>query len=202
MPLHVIGAGHGRTGTLSLKFALEILGVGPCYHMKEVIANGEAHIESWIAAFEGRPVNWHALLNGYKSCVDYPAACFYKELMAAFPDAKVILTVRDGEAWFESASSTIWKVSCDFCVSFIFSLFPGYGRFSLLLNKMWLVYPFQDDFPNKKAVVQKFNLHNEQVRANQVTAMSVRFRNVASRYILGRYLGMSERFFQTSKAQS
>jgi hypothetical protein len=107
MPLKVIGAGYGRTGTLSLKLALEQLGLGPCFHMSEAISN-PACIPGWVEAANGRP-NWDALLGGYASTVDHPSCVFYRELAAAYPDAKVVLTVRDPNDWFDSTQATVFS---------------------------------------------------------------------------------------------
>lgn len=107
MPLKVIGAGYGRTGTMSMKLALEQLGLGPCYHMMEVFKNPKAP-GYWEAAADGKPVDWEEVFAGYNSTVDWPSATFYKELAEAYPDAKVILTLRDPEAWFASTQATIF----------------------------------------------------------------------------------------------
>ena len=108
MPLSVIGAGFGRTGTMSLKLALDRLGFGPCYHMVEVFKNPKAS-GYWEAAADGRPVDWEEVFAGYGSTVDWPSATFYKQLANAYPEAKVILTVRDPEAWFASTQATIFS---------------------------------------------------------------------------------------------
>ena len=108
MPLSVIGAGCGRTGTMSLKLALDRLGFGPCYHMVEVFKNPKAS-GYWEAAADGRPVDWEEVFAGYGSTVDWPSATFYKQLANAYPEAKVILTVRDPEAWFASTQATIFS---------------------------------------------------------------------------------------------
>ena len=107
MPLSVIGAGFGRTGTMSLKLALDRLWFGPCYHMTEVFKSPEAP-GYWEAAADGKPVDWEQVFSGYRSCVDWPGATFYKQLAEAYPQAKVILTVRDPEAWFRSTQATIF----------------------------------------------------------------------------------------------
>lgn len=107
--LKVIGAGFGRTGTLSLKAALETLGLGPCYHMIEVFRRPE-DIARWEAAARGKPIDWNELFAGYQATVDWPSCAFYQELMKVYPDAKVLLTVRDPEHWYESARSTIYQV--------------------------------------------------------------------------------------------
>jgi hypothetical protein len=107
MTLGVIGAGFGRTGTLSLKGALEGLGFGPCYHMVEVIEHPE-HVGFWQRAAEGGEVDWDEVLAGYCAAVDWPACNFYAPLAARYPEAKVILTVRDPEGWYDSAWQTIF----------------------------------------------------------------------------------------------
>src|SRR5580765_8272638 len=108
-PLDVIGAGLGRTGTLSLKLALEHLGFGPCYHMYEVYEHPE-HAEAWIAAVSGGYVNWRQVLDGYHSTVDWPACTFWRELLAWSPEAKVVLSVRDIDAWYASFTNTVQRV--------------------------------------------------------------------------------------------
>jgi hypothetical protein len=106
MPLTVIGAGLGRTGTLSLKLALEQLGLGPCHHMREVFQHPRL-LRYWEDAAAGRPVNWEEVFAGYRSTVDWPSTHFWRELAAAYPQAKVILTVRPEAAWWASFSRTI-----------------------------------------------------------------------------------------------
>ncbi len=108
MSMSVIGAGFGRTGTLSLKGALEVLGFGPCHHMVEVFAHPE-QAPVWLAAARGEPVDWQALLTGYGASVDWPSCHFWRELALRFPAAKVVLTARDPEKWFASFSETIVK---------------------------------------------------------------------------------------------
>jgi Sulfotransferase domain len=89
----VIGAGFGRTGTSSIKAALEVLGFGPCYHMSEMVKNPD-HLKAWGAA-RGEPVDWREVMKGYEATMDWPWCTYYKDLMRAFPDAKVLLSVRD-----------------------------------------------------------------------------------------------------------
>lgn len=108
MALQVIGAGHGRTGTLSLKAALEELGFGPCYHMVELLAHPE-QVTYWEAAERGEAVDWDALFKGYRAGVDFPVFRHYRTLAEHYPDAKVVLTVRDPERWYESALNTIYR---------------------------------------------------------------------------------------------
>ena len=106
MGLSVIGAGFGRTGTYSLKHALEMLGLGPCYHMAEAYEHPE-HAAHWSAGLHGESVDWTTLLEGYQAAVDWPAAYFWLDFLHEFPNSKVILTVRDPQAWYRSMSNTI-----------------------------------------------------------------------------------------------
>ena len=106
MTLKVISAGFGRTGTMSLKLALEQLGFGPCHHMIEVIENPDPQVALWNDALAGKP-DFDAIYNGYNSAVDWPTAAFWKETADAYPDAKVILSTRSPESWYDSISETI-----------------------------------------------------------------------------------------------
>jgi len=92
--MQVFGAGFGRTGTMSLKIALEKLGMGPCYHMREVVSR-PSHIKLWYDISRGEHPNWDRLFSGINSAVDFPVCLFYEELVNKFPDAKFILTLRD-----------------------------------------------------------------------------------------------------------
>lgn len=106
MALDIIGPGFGRTGTNSLKIALEHLGFGPAHHMFEVRDNPE-QLPLWQAAARGEPVDWDQAFRGYRSQVDWPGARFWRELASYYPEAKVILSVRDADAWFDSIQATI-----------------------------------------------------------------------------------------------
>ena len=108
MALDVIGAGFGRTGTMSLKLALEQLGFNKCYHMVEVFQN-PADAQVWLDATLGKPVDWEALFTGYRAAVDWPPCHFWREYADMYAEAKVILSVRSAESWFESASQTIFR---------------------------------------------------------------------------------------------
>jgi sulfotransferase family protein len=104
--LQVIGAGFGRTGTLSLKAALTTLGISPCHHMVEVARHPE-QAPRWAAAARNGTADWSALLAGFRAAVDWPATAFWRELANTFPNARVILTVRDATAWYASFRDTI-----------------------------------------------------------------------------------------------
>jgi hypothetical protein len=107
MALKVIGAGYPRTGTSSLKLALEQLGFGPCHHMGEVLMNMPS-AALWVQAADGRP-DWDAIFARYQSCTDAPGCSFWRELADYYPDAKVLLSVRDPEEWFESTQATVFS---------------------------------------------------------------------------------------------
>ena len=108
MTLSVIGAGFGRTGTESMKLALEMLGFGPCHHMKEVIADSEQK-RIWRSIARGDEANWDEAFAGYNSAVDWPSAYFWRELSTYYPDAKILLTLRSPESWYASMEKTIFK---------------------------------------------------------------------------------------------
>jgi len=108
MSLRIVGAGLGRTGTLSLKMALEKLLGAPCHHMMEVFMHPD-QANHWLAAAQGKTTDWHELLKGYAAAVDWPSASFWPELAAAYPDAIVLLSTRDSsETWWNSAHETIF----------------------------------------------------------------------------------------------
>jgi Sulfotransferase domain len=109
MTLQVIGSGFGRTGTKSLKAALERLGYGPCHHMHEVVEN-PGQVLHWQKLANGGTVDWEAVFSGYNSQVDWPGAHVWRELATAFPDAKVIHTVRPEDKWWASFNKTIGKL--------------------------------------------------------------------------------------------
>ena len=103
----IIGAGFGRTGTLSLKMALESLGFGPCYHMTDVLDRPD-RARAWLDAVGGSP-EWGRIFTGYRSTVDWPGATFWRQLAEHYPSAKVVLTVRDPDRWFDSVERTIHR---------------------------------------------------------------------------------------------
>jgi hypothetical protein len=107
MSLEVVGAGFGRTGTDSLRHALERLGFGPCHHMFVVGEDLPRRLPPWEAAAAGEPQDWREVFAGFRAQVDWPGAAVWRELAETFPDAKVILSTRDPEAWWRSVEATI-----------------------------------------------------------------------------------------------
>lgn len=152
MSLKVIGAGYGRTGTMSLKLALEQLGFGPCFHMSEAIAN-PACIPGWIEACNGRP-DWEKLFAGYFATVDHPGCAFYRELAAAYPAAKVVLTVRDPNDWFDSTQATVFSPQMRDRVAD-----PHFKEF--LTRTVWGL--FGGGIDDRAYMVEKFERHTAEV---------------------------------------
>ncbi len=105
----MIGAGLPRTGTLSQKLAFEKLGFGPCYHWVDVIADLEGRVPQWDRALDGEE-HWDEIFDGFQSTVDWPGGFFYAELASTYPNAKVVLSVRDAERWEQSFRETIWNM--------------------------------------------------------------------------------------------
>jgi len=165
MSLKVIGAGFGRTGTMSLKYALEQLGFGPCYHMIETREHPE-HDALWLALARGQSEDWHAILDGYAASVDWPAIMIWKELAAAYPQAKVILTVRDPERWYESASNTIFARMREFAEALARddaeSIDPARHAHMRMVNAVVVDKTFGGNLDRDHAV-QVFNAHNDEV---------------------------------------
>ncbi len=162
MPLQVIGAGMPRTGTLSLKTALEQLGFGPCHHMTEVFAHPEQwpHLER---LGDGGAVEWEDIFGAYRSCTDAPGVFFWRELSQRYPDAKVILTERDADRWYDSMAATIFssrhRQSLDTS--------PVGAVIAKLARRGW---PDRDQQmssgpPSREAMIRMFEAHNAAVRA-------------------------------------
>jgi hypothetical protein len=161
MPIQVIGAGLGRTGTLSLKAALEELGFAKCYHMTEALARKD-DAQTWDAATRGEPVDWDRLFAGYRATVDVPSCVFYRELLEKYPEAKVILTVRDPERWYDSSRQTIYFARNAF-PKWATLLNPRMRVFQRMIGRLWDKM-FRGRFEDRAFAIDVFNRHNEQVR--------------------------------------
>lgn len=151
MTLRVVGAGHGRTGTYSLKLGLERLLGGPCHHMAEVLADPERHLPLWAPVLRGEDVDWEEVFAGYVAQVDFPGAAFWQELSEAFPDALVVLSTRPAEDWYRSAAATIFQLDSESSpfIDVWRERFGFYGRF--------------DD---ADAMIAAYERHNEIVRSS------------------------------------
>src|ERR687897_12661 len=172
--MRVIGAGFGRTGTTSLKAALEQLGFGPSYTLNEVFRN-PGHVGFWETARRGpagERVDWEEFLGGYEVAVDWPACSFYEERMQAFPEAPVILTVRDPAPWYESMRSTIHELrrltTGPFPLRAAFALaepfVPGVTGAVRLADRLVWEDTFDDRFEDRAYAMEVFERHNEAVR--------------------------------------
>jgi hypothetical protein len=155
MALKVVGAGVGRTGTNSLKVALEQLTGAPCHHMFEIIVDPSQTV-GWTDAIEGRPVDWSTMPSGYDTLVDWPGASFWPELAAANPDALVLLSVREPDVWYKSASNTIFQVFDGAPPE----MQPWFEAMRTLLRDR-----FSDQLDNPTAMMDAFVRHNDAVRA-------------------------------------
>ena len=153
MALKVVGAGLGRTGTASLKVALEELGVGRCYHMGEVLQD-PAHQDHWLNAANGNP-DWDSWLADYSAAVDYPACTFWRELAEYYPDAKVLLSVRDATSWFESVNATIMSPKFNDFVT-------GSPFGNMLKTVIWDTV--DNRMGDREFMVSYFNRRNDEIR--------------------------------------
>jgi hypothetical protein len=157
MSLAVVGAGFGRTGTMSVKLALEMLGLGPCYHMLEVIRHPE-HVGFWHEAPDQARPDWERVLGAYRSAVDWPVCNFWQELADEYPDAKVLLTVRDPDAWFASISKTIFEmlVRTDDSTE-------EARRHRTMVRRLVLHDVFSDRIDDRDHVIAVYEKHNAEV---------------------------------------
>ncbi|MEZ4708252.1 MAG: sulfotransferase [Caldilineaceae bacterium] len=160
--MRVIGAGFGRTGTKSLQAALEQLGFAPCYHMTEVIKNPR-HVPFWEAANRGEAVDWRGFFAAYGATVDWPGCTYYAQLMDVYPDAKVLLSVRDPERWYTSTFNTIYGIPRKPAVRILSLLLPPMRRFVRMVNGMVWHGTFQDRFADRDFAISIFNAHNAAV---------------------------------------
>jgi Sulfotransferase domain len=165
--MKVIGVGVGRTGTLSLKAALDRLGFGPCFHMRNVLDHPE-RLPLWEAAAAGSAVDWDEVFAGYESSVDWPGAAFWRELTAYYSDAKVILTVRDPERWYDSVRETIYQLFGGGAESPLaeeaLQRIPGIATMHAFNRKLIWDGPFlQGRFDDRDWAVRAFVRHNAAV---------------------------------------
>ena len=160
--MKVFGTGFGRTGTMSLKIALEKLGFGPCYHMTEIVIR-PSHIKKWHNISIGNKPEWDQLFNNFNSGVDYPVCLFYKELSRKYPDAKFILTMRDFDAWYKSTKNTVYTVPTMLPDWFQKLILPLKRLISMQDNLIWSGL-FKDNFSDRKSVQIIYNKHIEDLK--------------------------------------
>lgn len=164
--MKIVGVGVGRTGTLSLKAALERLGFGPCFHGRHVLDHPD-RLPLWRAAAAGEPVDWGALFAGYSSTVDWPGAALWRPLASAFPAAKVILTVRDAESWYDSVYRTIFRMfgygPPDARVAEARRIVPGLDVFTAFHRQMIWDGFFAGRFADREYAMLVYEEHNAAV---------------------------------------
>ena len=169
MALRVVGAGLGRTGTQSMKLALEQVLGGPCYHMHEVFTHPE-HIELWQGAVEGELPDWEKLYDGYVAAVDWPSVAFWRELADEYPDAIVLLTSRDPDAWWRSVDSTIFVVARSVEAP------DAVASAHLRMAKDMLTLRFTPEWSDERAAKAAYERHNAEVRATVAPERLVEWR--------------------------
>ena len=160
--MKVFGAGFGRTGTMSLKIALEKLRIGPCYHMREVVSRS-SHIKLWYDISRGEHPNWNRLFSGFNSAVDFPVCLFYKQLINKFPEAKFILTLRDFDTWYISTANTIYKVPSILPDWFEKVVYPIRMFIVMQVNLIW-VGLFKNNFSDRDSTKLVYYEHIESVK--------------------------------------
>ncbi len=168
--MRLIGAGLPRTGTLTQKLALEELGVGPCYHWVNVIADLD-QVALWERALDGE-APWQELLAGCDSTVDWPGGYFYRELMDAYPEAKVLLSVREPESWERSFRQTIWTMSHGRSLMPLLSyaraeVDPRWKRYLAFVDRMFWgpEGTFSEGHSEPAQMIEQMKRHNEQVKS-------------------------------------
>jgi hypothetical protein len=167
--MRVIGAGLPRTGTLTQKLALEELGLGPCYHWVDVLADLDREVELWDRALDGG-APWGEVFEGYNTTVDWPGGYFYRELIDVYPEAKVLLSVRDPESWERSFRQTIWTMSFGKSPMPLLSrargeVDPRWQRYLALVDRMF--WGEQGTFAaghSPAQLIEQMVAHNEQVK--------------------------------------
>ncbi len=172
MSLKVIGAGYGRTGTLSTWTALRELGF-PCYHMIEVLENkaNKSHLDFWRTVANsppGAPHDWDQVFSSYTAAVDNPACCVWRELMDAYPDAKVLLTVhpRGAEAWYESTIDTIYFTETMWQFKVLEWTTPFGRKFGDMSRKLIWQRSHQGCMDDRDAAIALYRQHIEEVQAS------------------------------------
>jgi Sulfotransferase domain len=156
--LKVIGAGFGRTGTSSLKLALETLGFRKCYHFTEMLRAW--HVPRWLAIVRGAPADWDALFAGFQATTDFPAAAYYRQLAVHYPDAKVILTARDAEDWYRSMRETLGPLR-----RALPTWLPGFGAIAALTDAVLWTGIFDGKFADRRHAIGVYEQHAADVRA-------------------------------------
>lgn len=160
----VIGAGPGRTGTASLKIALERIGFGPCHHMEAVFRNPR-EVPVWEKAARGEDVDWRTFLGGWRATLDFPSALYWPAIAQAFPEAKILLSVRDPEAWYDSFRSTILAVLRRFPNRLVARHVPILSASVRSAGESALARMFPGALDDRQYMIRRYREYNEEVRA-------------------------------------
>lgn len=169
--IKVIGAGLGRTGTTSLKYALETLGYNKCYHMSELL-NDHSRLKYWKELQKTGSTNYKKLFDGYMAAVDYPTAAYYKTFYRQFPGSKVILTVRDPEEWYQSVEKTIYAVSPKKFSDFMGLIYKAitnkhvrdFGPVFKMNDQLIWKDHFKGRFKDKAFAIERYHQWNDEVK--------------------------------------
>lgn len=156
--LRIIGAGFGRTGTSSLKIALEQLGYGRCYHFRNMLADW--HAPRWRAILSGEPPDWESMFRGYSSTADFPCAGFYRQLAAHYPRAKVILSTRDVADWYRSTRDTLLPLR-----RALPTWLPPFGLIARVTDGLLWQGAFEGRFDDREYMIARYARHLAEVRA-------------------------------------
>jgi Sulfotransferase domain len=164
--MKVIGAGFGRTGTMSLKAALERLGFGPCFHMIDLIRD-PTPLPYWQAAANGEKVDWTEALDGWESTIDWPGCTFWEEMAEIWPDAPVLLSVRDPEAWYRSTYNSIHEAKEMALRGELQGNTeePPDPAVMQMINGLIWKGTFKGRFTDKEFALEVFRRHNEDVKS-------------------------------------
>ena len=163
MSLKIIGAGFPRTGTLSLKAALEQLGYGKCHHMFDVMLSAR-QVDLWAGVMNGEPADWDAIFKGYEACVDFPSSLYFRELAEAYPDAKVVLTVRPTAEWYSSMKETLYRVETS-VPRWLQWCFPRIAKLTDMAERLIWSGLFDGKFDNEHYARAEFDRHVDDVIA-------------------------------------
>jgi hypothetical protein len=161
--LRVIGAGFGRTGTMSLRVALDELGFGPTFHGQDIHFR-PSRTYPWAKVANGQPGDWDEIFRGFHSALDYPVCCVWRDLAEHYPDAKIVLTVRDPESWWESTRTTIYPAR---------NVLPAYLRKYVPFIRTYVDWQdklvwdglFDGRFLDREHAIKVFEQHTAEVRA-------------------------------------
>lgn len=164
--MKLIGAGFGRTGTMSLKAALEQIGYGPCFHMIDLIKD-PTPLHYWKSAAAGEPMDWEQALDGWESTIDWPACTYWEQLIQVWPEARVLLSVRDPDAWYESTVKSIKEAAEAGTKGELkggTAPPPSPETMATINHQIW-DGTFEGRFEDREFAIAKFEEHNEAVKA-------------------------------------